>query len=134
MKDAKQNKLCTFTSNVNTFLFPDTKGPRLYFNQPVPKKSGSGVRFSWRSSENAKFECALDNREVFFKCGEGFEAQLRFDNLKRNGEHVLHVRGTDDQNNVGDIISAEWTVGKSFLTEPKCVAGLSVRKRIGTIE
>lgn len=94
------------------FSLPDTKGPTLFFNQPIPKKSGRSVRFSWRSNEYAKFKCAIDNLDNFFDCGEGIEAQLRSDNLRRNGEHVLYVKGIDEHGNVGETIFTRWIVGK----------------------
>ena len=79
----------------NIFL-PDTKGLTLFFNQPVPKKSGSrGEAMNTQS----------------FDCGEGLEAQLRSDSLRRNGEHVLYVKGIDDYGNVGETISTRWIVG-----------------------
>ena len=39
------------------------------------------------------------------------EAQLRSDNLRRSGEHVLYVKGIDDYGNVGETISTRWIVG-----------------------
>ena len=77
----------------------------------MPRKSGRSVRFSWRSNERARFQCAFDNINTFFDCGEGFESDLQSNNLRRNGLHSLYVRGTDDYGNVGEVIRAEWTVG-----------------------
>ena len=66
--------------------------------------------FSWRSNEYAKFKCAIDSLDNYFDCGKGLEAQLRSDNLRRNGEHVLYVKGIDDYGNVGETISTRWIV------------------------
>jgi hypothetical protein len=103
--------------NNSLFFSPDTKGPTLFFDQPVPKKSGRTVRFSWRSNEYAKFKCTFDDRSNFTDCGEGTEARLSTDNLKRNGEHILYVKGIDRHGNVGETIATKWIVGMSFENE-----------------
>jgi hypothetical protein len=56
----------------------------------------------------------LDSRDVFFDCGEGYQAELRSDNLRRDGEHLLYVKGIDNYTNVGDTILTKWIVGMSF--------------------
>ena len=93
----------------------------MFFNQPVPKKSGRSVRFSWRSNEHANFKCTMGNPNGFVDCGQGFESFIRSDNLRRNGEHVLYVKGIDDYGNVGETIYARWIVGKGLETEMKTV-------------
>lgn len=88
----------------------DTKGPVLFFNEPVPKKSGGSVRFSWRSNENASFSCAFENPENYFPCGEGYMSSIQSDNLKRNGKHRIYIKGVDKHGNEGKPIETEWNV------------------------
>lgn len=114
----------TLNSYIVFFLL-DTKGPTLFFNQPVPKKSGRRVRFSWRSNEHANFKCTMGNPDGFVDCGQGFESFISSDNLRRNGEHVLYVKGIDDYGNVGETIYARWIVGKRLETEMKTVGFIS---------
>ena len=61
------------------------------------------------------------NPNGFVDCGQGFESFISSDNLRRNGEHVLYVKGIDDYGNVGETIYARWIVGKRLETEMKTV-------------
>lgn len=50
-----------------------------------------------------------------FNCGDGFDSELRSDDLKTDGEHVLYVRGIDEFDNVGETILTKWIVGAYFV-------------------
>ena len=69
------------------------------------------MAFKWESTENAEFECALDNKEQPFDCGKGFLGSKSLNNVPK-GSRVFWVRGTDDAGNVGEFVGHHWSVGK----------------------
>ena len=78
----------------------DTSLPVITFDKPDPKKPEKDLSVTWKSSEDADFECALDSPFDYKKCGNGKTGAFQKDDLP-DGEHKLYVRGKDDVGNVG---------------------------------
>ena len=85
----------------------DATGPVLSF---VSIRETASPMFTWRSSENARFQCSY-NGEDFVDCGNGIRGEWRRDNVK-NGSHILVLRGIDSVGNVGQSITYSWIIGK----------------------
>ena len=86
----------------------DGTPPVVTFINP-PGKTNNSPQLTWRSTEQATFECSLDN-EPYVNCGSGVRGQWSQRNL-REGEHTLSVRGTDLAGNTGRETSHTWIVG-----------------------
>ena len=96
-------------------FFLDTNPPIVEFTGDLPSFSKKSIRFSWKSTEDSKFECALDDETKFEPCGEGLTGKRRLLNLPE-GTHTFYVRARDKLDNVNDDpISHSWTVGKCTL-------------------
>ena len=87
----------------------DTVAPTITYSDAAAKTNGSPF-ITWRSSEQAEFECSLD-RGPYENCGIGMNGQWRKDNVP-DGRHILRVRGTDPAGNVGNPAGHTWIVGK----------------------
>ena len=128
----KQNRLpltCFFYSyniflRLNTFQYflsetettptvPPTAafGPVITFNNPS-STTGSSPEFTWRSSEQANFECSFDGGR-FESCRSGMNGRWSKQNVP-DGSHSLLVRGTDNLGNVGRSTKHSWIIGKIF--------------------
>ena len=79
------------------------------FDNPPTTTDGS-PQFTWRSSEQADFECSLDSGP-YENCGSGISGRWSKNNLG-HGSHRLSVRGKDTVENVGRERIHIWTVGK----------------------
>jgi hypothetical protein len=88
--------------------------PVITFVSP-PSKTDSSPAFTWRSTEEAVFECSFDGRS-YGDCGTGTNGQWRRDNV-RDGRHTLLVRGRDTVGNLGRPTSLSWDVGTFLITE-----------------
>ena len=88
----------------------DTIPPVLTFTNAAEKTNDSPV-LTWRSSEQAKFECKLDDRP-YENCGEGINGRWSKNNVP-HGRHRLSVRGRDSAGNLGTT-SYTWFVGKKL--------------------
>ncbi len=81
-------------------FFADTSRPVITFDKPDPTTPQTDLGVTWKSSEDAEFECALDNPNQYEPCGRGRTGGFQRDNLP-DGRHRLYVRGKDDVGNVG---------------------------------
>ena len=77
---------------------------------PLPDQSNASPRITWRSTEDARFECSLDNG-AYEDCGNGEIGTWIGRNLP-HGNHVISVRGRDKNGNVGEPTKHTWNVGK----------------------
>ncbi len=89
----------------------DAVPPVITYIRPPTKTNGS-PEITWRSSEQATFECSLDGGP-YENCGNGLNGRW-FKNNVRGGSRVLSVRGRDTVGNLGRSRSHTWTVGKLF--------------------
>ena len=103
------NRKGQFLNSNNNLNILDAVVPVITFINPSPKTDGS-PEFTWRSSEQATFECSLD-RGPYEDCGSGMNGRWSKDNV-RDGRHILSVRGKDTVENLGRTTSHSWTVGK----------------------
>jgi hypothetical protein len=92
------------------FFASDAIGPVLTFTNPSDTSSSSPM-FTWRSSEQANFECSFDGRR-FENCGSGITGRWSENNV-RDGSHVLSIRGRDSVGNLGRTTTHDWIVGKT---------------------
>ena len=106
------------TDSIGNIVEAEVKGwyvdaipPVITFNNPPSKTSGS-AQFTWRSSEQADFNCSFDGGP-YKTCGNGAAGQWSKNNLP-DGIHRLSVRGKDTVENVGREATHIWTVGKIF--------------------
>ena len=74
-----------------------------------PTKTNSSPEITWISSEQAEFECRIDN-QPYTKCGQEMNGRWTEDNLS-DGIHRLYVRGRDAVGNLGREFVHTWTVG-----------------------
>jgi hypothetical protein len=86
----------------------DTVSPTITFSDDPAKTSGSPM-ITWRSSEQAEFECSLDGGR-YEKCGSGMNGVWSKDNVG-DGRHTLSVRGIDSAGNSGTPARHNWDVG-----------------------
>ena len=93
------------------FKFADTTGPVITFDRGDPVTPEKRLSVSWKSSEEGKFECALDDQTSFEKCGSGVKGLLEKEDLP-DGEHKLYVRGQDKLDNVGETKVFTVTTGE----------------------
>ena len=93
----------------------DTIPPVITFTN-APDKTNTSPLLTWQSSEQATFQCSLDNGP-YVNCGSGVRGQWRSQRNLRAGEHTFSVRGTDLAGNTGRETSHTWIVGtfQSFL-------------------
>ena len=103
--------ICTLSYLLIIPFLSDGVGPVLAFISPSATTSSSPV-FTWRSSEQADFECSFDGGE-FENCDSGMTGRWSKNNV-RDGSHVLSIRGRDSVGNVGRTITHDWIVGKNF--------------------
>ena len=89
----------------------DAVAPTITFIDP-PATTGRSPEFSWRSSEQATFECSFDGGS-YEDCGDGISGRWTENNV-RDGSHFLIVRGRDVVGNLGEITTHTWIVGKSL--------------------
>jgi hypothetical protein len=94
-------------------IISDSVAPVITFINPSPR-TNSSPEFTWRSSEQADFECSLD-RGPYERCGSGVTGRWSKDNI-RDGSHVLSVSGKDTVENVGSPTAHSWIVGKFLLS------------------
>lgn len=91
--------------------FVDSSGPQVTFDPNQPTVTLRFPRFSWRSSEFARFECSLDG---FVRdkqpCGSGTTGIWQI--YKPDGNYTLSVRGRDTSDNTGPAVSHSFRVGK----------------------
>ena len=90
----------------------DAEPPSIVFTN-APSKTNKSPLITWKSTEFAKFQCSLDNRE-FEDCGEGISG--RWTKTISGGQHKLTVRGKDNVGNLGNEITHTWFVGKFLLS------------------
>ena len=90
----------------------DAISPTITFTD-APGKTNNLPQLTWRSSEEATFECKLDN-EPYKGCGSGVNGEWS-QKIDREGRHVLYVRGRDAVGNTGPSSTHSWTVG-TFLS------------------
>ena len=100
-------------NSVLNLILSDSVPPVITFINPSRRTNGS-PQFTWRSSEQADFECSLD-RGPYERCGSGVNGRWSKDNI-RDGSHVLSVRGKDTVDNVGSPTTHSWVVGKFLLS------------------
>lgn len=86
----------------------DTVAPKIQYVD-APAKTNGFPHIRWMSSEEASFECSLDNG-TFENCHDGRRGSWKKDNIS-DGEHVLAVRGTDLAGNQGKTNIHVWIVG-----------------------
>ena len=86
----------------------DSVAPTITFVDNPAKTSGSPF-ITWRSSEQADFECLLDSGQ-YENCSSGMNGLWSKNDVK-DGPHVLFVRGTDPAGNLGGPVSHRWIVG-----------------------
>ena len=70
-------------------------------------------RFSWTSTETARFQCSFDDfvRDIQ-ECGYGTTGSWQ--RYKPDGSYTLSVRGSDANGNTGSPVSHSFRVGKFF--------------------
>ena len=68
-------------------------------------------RFTWTSSEYAKFRCFIDSETQSEPCGSGNGGSWTSNELN-DGEHTFGVFGTDEHGNQGPVIRHTWNIGK----------------------
>ena len=94
-------------------LFADTTVPTGFMTTGPPRRTNRPrATFGWRSSEDAKYECYLDNQADPIDCGEGTAGQFSTDALP-DGRHSFSVVATDDLGNSAPIVNSTWTIGMS---------------------
>lgn len=111
----RESSFCYFLKSA---FFADNTVPEITFPETFVK-TNSNPEISWRSSENAQFECSLDGGD-FEGCGSGLSNRWSRDNLP-DGKHTFSVRGRDRNGNVGEVQTIEWTVGRKALSFTSCV-------------
>lgn len=82
-------------------FFADTSRPVITFDKPSPRTPQQELSVTWKSSEVADFECALEAAVDYEPCGKGRTGSFQRDDLP-DGKHKLYVRGTDEVGNVGE--------------------------------
>ena len=90
----------------------DTSLPVITFDKTDPDTPQKDLRVTWKSSEIAVFECALDAPTKYEDCGNGKTGVYQKDDLN-DGEHKLYVRGRDEIGNVGLPSVYTVTIGNS---------------------
>lgn len=94
------------------FYFLDTTPPTGFVVTGPPRRTNKPeATFSWRTSEDADFECYLNNQVNSTKCGEGTNGFVTTQPLE-DGKHNFSVVATDDLGNKAHVVNASWTVGK----------------------
>ena len=89
----------------------DTIPPVITFTNAPEKTNGSPV-LTWRSSEQAEFDCKLDDGR-YENCGNGTTGRWSESNV-RDGRRRLSVIARDSAGNL-DTASHTWTVGRYML-------------------
>jgi hypothetical protein len=76
-----------------------------------PRVTNSKPIFRWKSSENASFQCGIDNSFNLVECGQGINGHWTGSNIP-DGQHVFIVIGKDDFGNWGRYAQHRFTVGE----------------------
>ena len=97
------------------FYFVDSTSPKITFPSDQPVLTQHNPKFTWTSSEPAKFKCAIEGHQNFVDCGEGTSGKLDGNNIP-DGNYKLLVYGTDDVNNTGPVAEHTFVVGKWIMT------------------
>ena len=71
----------------------------------------SNPTFTWTSSEEASFECAIDDTRLYQDCGEGTSGNFTANNVP-SGRHAFFIRAKDKANNYGSHEQYLFQVGK----------------------
>lgn len=85
---------------VQYIVILDTTLPVITFDKADPDTPQKDLSVTWKSSETASFECALEAPTQYEACGNGKTGGYQKDDLN-DGKHKLYVRGRDEIGNVG---------------------------------
>ena len=114
----RHNFKVTGTDNIGNVVEAEVRGwyvdavpPVITFDNPPTTTNGS-PELTWRSSEQANFECSFDGGR-FESCRSGMNGRWSKQNVP-DGTHSLLVRGTDNLGNVGRSTKHSWIIGKIF--------------------
>ncbi len=103
------NQEC-YIKNTN-FLPLDNTAPVLRFSGRLPDNvNNNKQKFSWISSEYAKFSCYIDSETQPIPCGRGNRGSWTSSELL-DGPHTFRVFGTDAYGNQGPVIQHAWDIG-----------------------
>ena len=92
-------------------IFLDNTAPVLKFTGDLPDNiNNNKQRFTWSSSEYARFNCYIDTEDQPIKCGSGRRGSWTSNELA-DGQHTFRVRGTDEYGNEGSVIQHTWDIG-----------------------
>ena len=92
----------------------DTTPPKIQVSGDS-EYSTSNPSFTWTSSEEATFECAVDNTLLYEPCGKGISGLFTAKNVP-SGSHALFVRGKDGVGNYGPHVQYPFLVGRFHLS------------------
>ena len=81
---------------------------------PPKRTSNPRATFRWRTSEDAKYKCYLNNEISPIDCGRGRNGEFTTDSLP-DKKHEFSVVATDELGNSAPVVNATWTVGRAFV-------------------
>ena len=89
----------------------DSKPPTITLTGELPTNRNNPVAiFSWKSDEDAKFTCAVDDPKNTDYCGYGTYGQ-HVTPLLPDGEHTFYVTPEDAYGNKGPVVKYTWQTG-----------------------
>ena len=109
--------LPSFLPSIILFLLSfqsDLTPPKLKFVGKLQYQVKRHFKINWNSSEEAKFECAVDSQENAVPCGKGWFGSWSRTDLP-DGKHSFWVRGIDVTGNVGVYRRHPFDVGKEII-------------------
>ena len=92
----------------------DSTPPNVNITSDDSPYSTRSPSFTFTSSEDATFKCAIDDTRFYTPCGKGLSGQFTASNVL-DGRHAFFVQGTDDAGNVGEHKQYVFVVGKWFM-------------------
>ena len=88
----------------------DSTPPQVRVNPDKAVYNIPNPSFTWTSSEDATFECAIDDTRLYKNCGQGTSGLFTEKNIP-SGRHIFYIRGRDKTNNVGPNVEYPFEIG-----------------------
>lgn len=94
----------------------DTTPPTGFAVTGPPRRTNKPrATFKWQTSEDANYDCFLDDQADPVKCGAGTNGVFTTEPLP-DGEHDFSVVATDNLGNKAPIFNSKWTVGMQLIS------------------
>ena len=96
---------------MSLLLIADNSPPVVSITSDDSPYSTRNPSFTFESSEESTFLCAIDSTRFYQPCGRGLRSQFTASNVL-DGQHAFFVQGTDLSGNIGNHERYIFTVGK----------------------